>query len=236
MSLKAKLENLDGVDEALKGLYTEREGAFHLTVEGMVDKSKLDDFRTTNTQLKSDLEKLTDKFNGVDLSRYAELVKSDQDNKDKKLVDAGKIDELLAERTKRMKEEYEKTIQTLESQNHTHVRQLEGLVIDNSVRAAATKSGVQATAVDDVLLRARTVYSLEDGTATPKDRKGEVIYGKDGSTPMAIEEWVKGLEDTAGHLFIKSSGGGPKNPGGVPVDGKNLSPLEKVSQGLRANA
>lgn len=234
--LKAKLENLDGLDEALKPLYTERDGAYHLAVEGLVDKSKLDEFRTTNTKLKSDLEQLTDKYGQVDLSRYAELVQADQDNKDKKLIEAGKVDELLEERTKRMREEYDKKVQGLESQNATHVRQLEGLIIDNSVRAAATQSGVQPTAVDDVLLRARSVYSLQDGKATPKDAKGEVIYGKDGSSPMAIDEWVKGLEETAGHLFVKSSGGGPKNQGGTPSDGKNLSPLEKVSQGLRANA
>ena len=63
MALKAILASLDGLDEATKALYTKGEdGKYHLDVEGMVGKSKLDEFREKNVQMAKELQTLKDKL------------------------------------------------------------------------------------------------------------------------------------------------------------------------------
>jgi len=233
MTLKAVLETIDDLPEAVQSLYTEKDGSYHLAVDGMVDKSKLDEFRSNNVKLMKQIDGLQKKFDGVDLDQYQELLQQQQKLEDDKLIDAGKIDELVEERTKRMREEFESQNKKLVSQNDSYASQLSTLVIDNSVRDIASKSGVLSTAVDDVLLRAHGVFSLEGGAAVPKDSSGNVVYGSDGESPMAVAEWMKGLVKSAPHLFESSDGAGSrhgKKP--APTDNSNLSPLQKLQQGF----
>ncbi|HIO43828.1 MAG TPA: hypothetical protein EYN33_07425, partial [Gammaproteobacteria bacterium] len=55
-------------------------------------KTKLDEFRSNNVKLMKDMESLTSKFDGIDVEGYNDMVKQQQQQKDKKLIDAGKID------------------------------------------------------------------------------------------------------------------------------------------------
>ena len=65
-------------------------------------KGKLDEFRGNNVTLMKDMDDLTNKFKNVDLDQYADMMQKQLDQKDKKLIDDGKIDELVEERTKRI--------------------------------------------------------------------------------------------------------------------------------------
>ncbi len=111
---------------------------------------------------------------------------------------------------------------------------LEQLLIDNVVKTSAIKLGVIAEAVDDVVLRAKTMFRIENGQPVPKDADGKVIYGKDGSSPMSVDEWLTGLKTSARHLFLGSagSGAGGGNRAGAP-DMSKLTPAQKISLGLQ---
>lgn len=151
-------------------------------------KSKLNEFRDNNTNLLKNMDALEKKFDGVDLDQYADMMQKQRDQKDKKLIDAGKIDELLEERTKLMREDHTKEYKALQDQNSTYERQLESLMIDAAVRDNAAKQGVAATAMEDVLLRAKTVFRLKDGQAVPMDDNGNVIYQAGATEPMSVNE------------------------------------------------
>ena len=196
-------------------------------------KSKLDDFRANNVKLMKDMETLNTKFEGIDLDGYKDMVKQQQSLKDKKLIDAGKIDELLDERTKSMRELHNKELDKIQGINGTLNKQLETLVIDNAVRDSATKSGVVDTGIDDVLLRSQSVFSLKDGKAVPHDADGNVIYGDGSNDPMTVQEWVKGQMEVAPHLFKSSQGGGSEH--GKNFTGKgsqDLTALQKLQVGF----
>lgn len=212
MSLKAVVETLDAVEEPFRSLYAEKDGKFHLAVEGLVPKSRVDEFRDTNIALKRQMDELTARFDGIDPDVARDLAAKAAKDRDKKLIDAGKVEELLAERVGAMKVDYEKTLKAEQDAKSALTKQLEGLVIDNAIRDAATKSGVRATAVDDVLLRGRALYRLQEGKAVPMDGD-KVLFGKSGD-PMPIEEWVSGLTEKAPHLFEPSQGGGARNGAG----------------------
>lgn len=214
MSLKPRVQSLDEVPESVRSFYSEAEGGgFALAVEGMVPKSRLDEFRDTNIALRREQEELRKKFEGVDPEAAREALARVQRERDKKLIDAGKLDELVAERVAAMKSDFDRQLAALTGDRDKMAGRLSELVIDTAIRDAAAKSGVRATAIDDVLLRGRQVFRLADGQAVAMDGD-KPIYGKAGE-PMSVAEWVGNLTAAAPHLFEPSRGGGaPQGSGG----------------------
>lgn len=214
MSLKSRVASLDDVPEAARALYAKDGDEFALQIEGMVPKARLDEFRDNNVALRRDIEAIQKQFEGIDPEQARALAERAAKERDKKLIDAGKVEELLAERTAKMKAEYDRERETIAGQLAGTQKQLESLVIDGALRDAAMKAGVRATAIDDVLNRGRAVFKLQDGKAVPLDGD-RVIYGKSGD-PLGVAEWVSGLAEPAPHLFEASTGGGAKpNTGGA---------------------
>lgn len=232
MKLKFKLDNLDGLDDALKGFYSQgQDGKYYLDVDGAVAKERLDEFRQTNVELMKKYDSVKD----LDVEKYKAWEEEHRKKAEGELINAGKVDELIEQRVQAMRTDYEAKIKTYEDRISQDSRRLEVLLIDNEVRAAAVQSGVSPAAVDDVLLRAKTVYQVKDGVPLAVDSKGQTLYGKDGQTPLAISDWVKGLKDSASHLFMQSNGSGSGNNGnsGRKPTG-NMSAAEKVRMGLEA--
>lgn len=217
MSLKLQIDKLEDAPEAARSLYVEKEGKFVLPVEGVVDKSKLDEFRSNNVALKSQLDELAKKFDGVDPAEFKRLSEEHSKVKNKKLVEEGKIEELLTDRTAAMTKEYNAQIKKQADELGTTRAQLEKLLIDNAIQMEAAKAGVRVTAMEDILLRGRQRFKLQDGMAVPVGQDGKVIYGKDGVSPQSMIEWLADLAPAAPHLFESSTGGGTKpGAGGKP--------------------
>lgn len=229
MKLKFKIAKLDEVAETVRSLYRQEGDSYVLDVDGAVDRSRLDEFRENNITLQKQLDKLKD----VDPAKYRELMELDRKVREKELIEKGDLDGLVNSRTAAMRDELTSKLSAAETQLQAANQQLAVLMIDNAVREHASKIGVLPTAVDDVILRARALYSMKDGVAVP-EKDGKVIFGKDGSTPMPIGEWVVGLKKAAPHLFQMSSGGGASGGNGIPnVDMSKLSPAQKISLGLQ---
>lgn len=196
-------------------------------------KTKLDEFRSNNVKLMKDMEALTSKFEGIDVDAYKDMVSKQEELKKKKLIDAGKIDELLEEKTKQMREVHNKELEKTNQVNASLQEQLAKLVIDNAVRDSATKAGIVDTGMDDILLRSKSVFSLKDGKAVPTDAQGNTIFGHGTSEPMSVNEWVKAQMDVAPHLFKSSSGSGSSHgtrPNGI--GSQKMSPIQKLEQGF----
>jgi hypothetical protein len=236
MALDFEVTSIEGLPEAIAKEYVKDEvsGKYRLDVPGVVSSSKLAEFRDNNIVLKQTLEK----FKGIDPAKYSELAKLEQQVADKTLLDAGKIDEIVNGRISSMKQEYETKVGDISNALSVTSRQLEGLLIDSSVRTAAMPAeGPQAlpTAVDDILLRAKTVFRIVDGVATPINDKGQVIYGANGTDPMSISEWMRGLHKTAPHLFAGSKGGGAHHQQQQHRQASgNMTAVQKISAGLQS--
>lgn len=233
MALKFVVDSVDGMDATTAALYVKNaDGKFYLDVDGAVSKTKLDEFRENNVRLLKDLEK----FKDIDPVKHAELLRQQQALQEKKLIEAGEVDKVVEQRVGQMKTEYETRIGALTQENTLSKRQLESLLIDSAVRDAAIKSGVQPSAVEDVLLRAKTTFQIKDGQSVPMDSNGGVIYGKDGTTPMSVSDWTTGLKKTAPHLFLGSQGGGAQGSGGggAGMDMSKMTPTQKITAGLEA--
>ncbi len=230
MALKFKIAKLEEVEEQFRGLYVKNsDGGYSLEVDGGVDADRLKEFRETNVRLMKEAER----FKDLNPEKYQELMELQRQREEKELIDKGEVDKVVQGRVEAMKKEYETQVQALTGTNTAMTRQLEMLMIDNTVRTAATKIGIRPEAVDDVLLRSKQVFSIKEGKVVALDAEGKIVYGKDGTTPLGIEEWSGGLKATAPHLYLDSKGAGAGGSGGGGRMGDpKAHGVSKISRGL----
>lgn len=143
---------VDAVPEGMEQFYQAHEGKFVLKVEGLPQvedkskeladaKAKLDEFRTNNRELFSQLEKLK----GVDTSaQVEELVK-----------------QAVAANTQKL--------QSIEQEKAQLAAQLEEVIISDKLKEAAIKYGVAETAVQDILNRGKAAFTVKDGKPLPRN-------------------------------------------------------------------
>jgi hypothetical protein len=233
VALKAMLDGLDDVPEALRELYIEKNGKFHLDVEGVVPQDRLREFRDHNIALMKEREELHKKlatFGEIDPAHYEEMRKRLEELDDKKMMDEGKIEELLNARTERLRTDYDtqikayqKKLTDLEGSHHTLADELAKERIDGRLRDVAATTGVRKTALPDLINRGRQVWRLMEGV--PVAMQGEqLIYGKDPAKPIGMDEWVTSLADEAPHLFEPTSGSGASNQSNGAARGIKVLP------------
>lgn len=211
MALKGKVADLSEVPEAARSFYVERDGAFFLDVADMAPKDKLGEFRANNIALAKQVEDLKAKYEGVDPEDYANLKSAAAKAKEKDLMSKDKWEEVFTERVAPMKSNYEKLIKERDDKLAARESKLSQLMIDNQVRADAIKAGARPTAVDDLILRAHTLFKFDGEKAVAKNGD-EPVFGANGE-PLAIGEWIGSLAEKAPHLFESSQGGGAPKQG-----------------------
>jgi len=95
----------------------------------------------------------------------------------------------------------------------------------------------EPTAMEDIVnLGRRTFVMNEKGETTPRDSSGNIIFSKDGQTPVTYKEWLEGLVENRPYLRRPSTGSGATgNLGrkGKKVDTSNMSGAQLIAQGLK---
>ena len=225
----------------------------------VVNKSKLDEFRDTNINITKERDSLKAYRDSVaDIvgddaaafkATYTDLAATAQKVKDGTLKGTDAITAEVEARTKSMREDFERQLVSKANEARTatenarswedkHKRSL----IDSAITKAAInpESGVETTALPDIMTRAYGVFKVQDnGSVVPMDGEA-VIYGNDGATPMTPDEWVASLKKQAPHFFKRSAGGGSegganKGLGGMSPEAiSKLSPAQKMELARKA--
>lgn len=228
----------------VQALYVEKDGKYHLDVEGGIDdkaelKSALDKERKAAREAERLLKEFQKKFEGIDADEVKKLLEKLGGDEEAMLIKAGKIDEVIARRTEKLVKAHEKALKDATDKTIAEKARADKFsqrVLDNHIRAAATKAGLHANAVEDALFRARTMFSLnEEGEAVQLDKDGHVVSGKDGRSPYSPTEWLEGMKETAPHWFPAggTGGGAPGGKGGAAgktmkrADFEALDPVAK---------
>jgi hypothetical protein len=221
MALKAVLESLDGLPEGVAGLYVEQDGKFILDLDEEALKQHpntgpltraLTRERERAAEASKALKALEDKYGDLDPEAAREAIEAAREAGDKNLMDEGKIDELITQRTERMRKDFEKQIQAKDAALEETASQLTAtngkladVTIFDAVKDAALGKGARKEALTDITNRAREIWRLENGA--PLARKGDdVLYGKSGEA-LTIGEWVESLSSEASYLFEPNRGG-----------------------------
>ena len=206
--------------DVLALIEAEKQKAVEAEVAGL--KKKNGEVIGDNKKLKEQIEEYTSKFGDADPEMLAGLAKQLAENQDAKDIAEGRIDDVIARRVEQQRVAHEKQVEELTKQlteanknGETLQGKMNDLVVAGAVRDAATDAGIIATAVPDVIGRAKSVFKLgEDDTLTATGPDGAPLFGKDAKSPMTPKEWLDTMKETAPHWFPGSAGAGAGGGGG----------------------
>ena len=221
MPLKYKYTSKQEIPADQQSFYVERDGAFYADIEGVVDKAKADEMRTHNIELRKQIEE--------SLRTATEERQKIQAEKERlELIAQGhkpeEIDKLVTERLKGLKADWDKQFAAVTDERDALTTRLTSIQIDQGVITVATKRGLRPTAIPDITARARIVFKLVNGAPQAFEADGKTVrYGKDGITPMTLEEWVDAQVADAPHLFESNAGGGAASNGAGGAAGSQRS-------------
>jgi hypothetical protein len=237
MSMKGHFSSKTEIPADVAPHYVERDGVWVLDVEGYVEKSKVDEYRTNNMALNNQLRELKERFEGIDPEQVRKLAEEKQRLE---LLAQGhkpeEVEKIVENRLRTAKTEWDKQFGAVTAERDTLNARLTAIQIDQGVTTVATKRGLRPTAIPDITSRARTVFRLVDGAPRAYEADGKTVrVGKDGMTPMTLDEWVDQQVADAPHLFESNAGGGAAGNGSGGAGGGNRSvknPFRKESWNL----
>ena len=239
MALRVSYAKKEEIPEALTALYVEKDDKWVLEVDGMVSsddlatmKTRLDDFRTNNISLTEKLKAFDGKkvLTQDEVDEFARLHEQEQSIKDKKLIDAGKLDELLANRTEKMRADFEAQIESL-NKSLTAAKEIAGLhegrlstvLVESEVGRSLSASGNRPIqgALADIFSRAGSVWKVNDkGKLVALGADGQQVYGTEAN-PLTIDEWLVQTVKDAPYLFEASKGAGGEGSKGTGQKGSD---------------
>jgi hypothetical protein len=235
MALKPKYDSLKEIPAEDVRLYIERDGAWHLDVDQRELKAKLDEMRTNNIALSKRVADYEKRFEGIDPEQVRKLAEEKRRLEEEQQLKAGETAKVIESRVAAARGDLQKQVAALSAERDTLSGQLVTIRIDQGVVSAATKRGLRSTAIPDITARARSVFKLERGVPTAFDADGQTVrLGKDGMTPMTLDEWVDQQVADAPHLFEMSAGGGAAGNGSGGAGGNRSvrNPFRKESWNL----
>ena len=201
--LKAVLENLDGVDDAVKPFYSEADGRFVLKVEGVDDHPEVANLRNAYARTKEDREKAKGEAATLK-AQIAELQKGAPDTAatQAKLT---QLQEMLQAKEAEAGEWRGKFVSVTRDQSLASALQAAGIVNPTYLKAATT-------------MLAGQVKLSDDGTATVDTPMG----------PKMLADYVKSWAASEGKDFVAppSGGGAAGAKGGGAGAGKTISAQE----------
>jgi hypothetical protein len=234
MALKYKYATKQEIPAEQQSLYIERDGAWTLDADGVVEKSKLDEFRATNVVLMKERDDLAKKFEGIDPDAVRQLAEDKRKLEEAAQLKAGEVDKVIDARLKAARAEWDKQHGVVVAERDTLHGRLSAIQIDQAVVNEATKRGLRPTAIPDITARARMTFKLVNGVPQAFDGDGQTARtGKDGTTPMTLAEWVDALVSDAPHLFEANAGGGAAGSGSGGAGNRSVkNPFRKESFNL----
>lgn len=222
MALKGTLakEEFASLPDPVRDLYVEKNGAYILEVEGLVDAKALDSERGLSAKAKRELQQLREKLGDLDVDAAREAIEERRKMADKQMLDEGKVEELFKSRTEQLQKAHQNQVKAYEDRiaeaEETLKRTnsaLRELRIKSEITPLALKKGARASAIPDIISRVTALgvngirWDIEGDQVIAK--KGEQIaYGRDASRPMSFEEGLELLSAEAPHLFEPSNGAG----------------------------
>lgn len=221
--LKLKYDTQEEIPEGFDGLYTEKDGTWHLTgVEGLQTNENVERLQGALTKEKNDHKETKKKLRALD-GVNAETVHDElEELKElRAMKEAGeldpaegapseeKIEEMVNARLARHVAPIERENKALKDENATLKEENSGLSgeikssrIQAAIRSEAEKANIASTAIDDVVALGERLFEIDDD--------GEVLTRDQvGVTPSVTPDmWLQEIKDNKPHWWPASTGGG----------------------------
>lgn len=199
-----------------------------------------------NAEVIADQKKLKEtlaQFDGLDVEKMKNLQKQLEGNEEMALLAQGKTEEVVARRVELLKKDLDSQIsardEKIKEQASTLKKKEEALrklVVDGKIRETYISLDFEPAAMDDVLMNARNVFIMgDDDKVIPRDVHGNMLFGKDGTTPLDAKTWLENLAEKKPYLRRASKGSGASNASGYRAGGdiSKMSSTSKIAEGLK---
>lgn len=223
MALKLMIDSLDGVDEALRPLYVEKDGKFALAVDGVEDTSGLKNALAAERKRAADLEKQTKAWKtlGKTPEEIAELVDAAELKAQTDAERKGEWDKLRAQMN-------DKHAQDLKLKDET-IGQMRKRLQAELVDAKAVSAIASAKGVPDLLLPhvQRFTKVDDDFNVVVVDAKGDPRVNGKGD-PLSIADLIEEMK--ANEIFGRAfEGSGQSGSGMRPNSGGGGNPAGRIT-------
>lgn len=235
MALKAIVDTLEGLDEHVAALYTQRGDKFEISVEipGIEGIKSFTDFNRLNEALRkerTDHKMIKDRFAPLGERKVEDILSVFDRLPELEAKAAGALDDTKIETivTGRLTAKLAPVERELQTAREALAQRDEALLayqqkdvqrtIGDSVRTATSKLKVVDSAVEDVTLLAERVFTIdENGKVVAKDNVG--------CTPgISPEVWLNEMQTKRPHWWGPSIGGGAGGNGGRPGGNFTINP------------
>src|SRR3954454_5307658 len=116
MALKFKVNSKAEIPAEMAEHYVERDGAWLLDAEGAADKTKLDEFRSSNVALLRQIEEQKKRFEGIDPDEVRKLSDEKRKLEEQQQIKAGEVEKVIETRVKAAKTEFDKQLGSVASE------------------------------------------------------------------------------------------------------------------------
>lgn len=198
--------------------------------------------KTKNDELLGKMKLANDRvklFDGMDPEEIKTLKARLDEDEDVKLFGEGKKNVVIEKYTERMRASHLEELKAEQAKTAAESKRADtyrGAVLEGQILSVT--SGLHKGAVEDALLHARNIFSLDANGKAVKVVDGRVELGKDGATPFGPAEWIEQQKELKPHWFPASTsgggGGGPREAGGGQgktmkrSDFDNLAPAKQA--------
>lgn len=181
-------------------------------------------------------------WDGYDPEQVKTLMDKMSTDVELKLIAEGKHDEAFDLRVTSMKKDHKGQLKVRDgkiAESETEIaklnEELTALIIDGTIREAYVGLGFEPSAMRDQIRSGRDVFKRDEtGNAIPRDIHGNILYSKDGTTPMTAGEWLEAESETKKYLRPASSGSGAQQGGrhSTGFDSSSATSTQRIAHGL----
>lgn len=188
-------------------------------IQAKIDKA-VEGLSSKNDELLSEKKKIQEKLQEfsqiTDPQKALDAIKFLEENAEAQLIRDGKIDELIAKKTSVMRSDHESAVKELQSRlneltevSSEYKTKFQTKVIEDALRNEAVKAGVLPQAVEDILMRGKSVFSLAADTAEveARDANGNLLKN-DKDIVITPKVWVESLKNISPHYWPQSMSAG----------------------------
>ena len=149
-------------------------------------------------------------YDGIDPKEARTALQKMQELEEKKMLDAGQIDELVNHKTERMRLDLEAKLRNAENAKKAaeeefqkmKVKHRETVLSDGIWNAALGTGQVRKDAKDYILFKAKQAWQFdEEDNPVARKADGNLIFSTYGHSPISMEEWVMTLKESDPFCF-----------------------------------
>jgi hypothetical protein len=209
MKLKSVLDSLDGIDEALKAAYTEKDGKFYLNVEGY-DPVEVETLRTTMRRVKLEKKEATDNLNAMK-DRFSGVPDDMSGDDIMAAVDkgAGKVDQRLVEQKARLDKQWGDKVTALTTERDDALNGRNRLYAENALMQAMSEANITLPSAQKAV---KAMFMAQ----VKVDKEGDDIVTTIGDMPV-LDKLKSYAQSDEGKFFVSA----PDNRGGGAGGGTN---------------